>query len=354
MISYIHTSIVPAPHQTDCHKGGSVAHTFLTDPNLRRTYRIRGLSRDPSSPACQSLLSRGVEEIVHADLHNPKTLAAAFSNASVIFSITDFWHPFHNPANQAQAAALNKTIGEYAYELEYAQGLNIALSASEVPTLDRLIVSALNSPKKWSQGKYNHLYHFESKADMITYIKTSLPSLAAKTSILNMGVFYTSWQFVSLTAPNQLSPGHHKMTLPCSPTTSIPLVDARKDTGPFVRALLQIPPGVNLLGETSLVSWTEYMRVWGKLLGVAKSEYEDVSDESYDEAIPGGFGKELADMFRYMGDVGYDGGDPESVRKEDLGVHIPDLTSLESYIREADWMSVGIPRERDPTKDASV
>lgn len=121
-----------------------------------------------------------------------------------------------------------------------------------------------------------------------------------------------------------------------------------------MRALLQIPPGVNLLGETSLVSWTEYMRVWGKLLGVAKSEYEDVSDESYDEAIPGGFGKELADMFRYMGDVGYDGGDPESVRKEDLGVHIPDLTSLESYIREADWMSVGIPRERDPTKDASV
>lgn len=184
---------------------------------------------------------------------------------------------------------------------------------------------------------------------MISYIKTSLPDLAAKMSILNMGVFYTSWQFVSLTAPKQVAPGTHKMTLPCSASTAIPLVDARKDTGPFVRALLEVPAGVNLLGETSYVSWTQYMRVWGELLGVEGS-YEDVSDDVYDRALPGGFGKELADMFRYMGDVGYDGGDPESVRKEYLGVEVRDLTSLEGYVREADWSSVGIPRERDPTK----
>lgn len=71
-------------------------------------------------------------------------------------------------------------------------------------TLDRMVVSMLNSPKKWSSGKYNKLWHYESKADMVTYIKEQLPHLAAKTSWLNMGVFYTSWKFLSLTAPNKV------------------------------------------------------------------------------------------------------------------------------------------------------
>lgn len=150
-----------------------------------------------------------------------------------------------------------------------------------------------------------------------------------------MGVFYTSWKFALLTAPQKVDAGWHRMALPCDPHTPIPLVDARRDTGPFVRALLLAEPGVNLLGETSLVSWTEYMRVWGKVLGVPRCEYEEVSVQSYDEAIPGGFGRELADMFNYMGVCGYDGGDPESIRKEQVRLFIscisPPATSVKIF-----------------------
>lgn len=310
-------------------QGSSVAHTFLTDPHLRSTYKIRGLSRDPSSsPTAQALLSQGVEEIVKADLHDPSTLTPAFAGASVIFSVTDFWHPFHNPTNQARAAEAGKSIGQYAYELEYEQGRHIADAAAAVEEgLERFIVSSLNSPRKWSRGKYEKLWHYESKSDMVTYVQEKHKELAGKMSRLNMGVFYTSWKFALLTAPRKVEGeevgeeeggGWHRMELPCNGDKPIPLVDARKDTGPFVRALLQVPPGVNLLGETSLVSWKEYMRIWGQLLGVRKSEYREVSIQSYDEAIPGGFGKELAEMFHYMGEFGYDGGDPDSVRKEEV------------------------------------
>lgn len=107
------------------------------------------------------------------------------------------------------------------------------------------------------------------------------------------------------------------MTLPTNPDTPVPLVDARYDTGPFTRALLQVKPGINLYGETFLGTWKEYMRIWGEIMQVPTS-YEQVSVESYDKAIPGGFGREVAEMFEYMGEFGYDGGDPEQVKKEDV------------------------------------
>lgn len=69
-------------------QGGSVAARFLQDP----TYRIRGLTRDPSSPRAQSLATQGVE-IVRADLDDASTLAPAFAGASLIFSVTNYWSP---------------------------------------------------------------------------------------------------------------------------------------------------------------------------------------------------------------------------------------------------------------------
>lgn len=115
----------------------------------------------------------------------------------------------------------------------------------------------------------------------------------------------------------KMSDGTYKMSLPCNPNTPVPLVDPRHDTGLFVRALLQVGPGINLYAETALISWTEYMRIWSSIMEVQGS-YEECSRESWEQALPGGLGKELADMIHYMGTVGYDGGDPESVRKENV------------------------------------
>jgi nucleoside-diphosphate-sugar epimerase len=50
-------------------QGSSVASTFLADP----TWRIRGLTRNPSSPASRALSACGVE-MLHADLHVPSSL----------------------------------------------------------------------------------------------------------------------------------------------------------------------------------------------------------------------------------------------------------------------------------------
>lgn len=39
---------------------------------------------------------------------------------------------------------------------------------------------------------------------MVTYIKQQYPKLAAKSSWLNMGVFYTSWKFMPIIAPQKV------------------------------------------------------------------------------------------------------------------------------------------------------
>ena len=176
-------------------QGGSVASSFLKDPE----WRIRGLTRNSQSEASQALSAQGVE-IVQGDLHDPASLKEVFKGANLVFSVTDFWKPYFNPANQARAKEQGKSIGQYAYELELEQGKNIADAvAREVDGLDEVgfIASTLCSARKSSNGKYKELWHFDSKADVFpTYVHEKYPELAKKTSYLHTGYFFTSWQFL--------------------------------------------------------------------------------------------------------------------------------------------------------------
>jgi hypothetical protein len=175
-------------------QGGSVASTFLSDP----AWRIRGLTRDPDSAASRALSDRGVE-MLKADLHDPESLKTVFKGANLIFSVTDFWAPFFNPANHARAKKQGKSIGQYAYELEREQGINIADAvAREVEGLDDVgfVASTLCNAKEASGGKYTELWHFDGKAEVFPgYLERMCPELAWKTSYLHTGYFFTSWRF---------------------------------------------------------------------------------------------------------------------------------------------------------------
>jgi len=175
-------------------QGSSVASTFLSDP----AWRIRGLTRDLDSPASRSLADRGVE-MLKANLHDPETLRGAFKGANLVFSVTDFWAPFFDPSNQARAKDKGISIGQYAYELEREQGVNIADAVAQVVDgLDDVgfIASTLCNAKEASGGKYTELWHFDGKAEVFpTYVESKHPALAAKTSYLHTGYFFTSWRF---------------------------------------------------------------------------------------------------------------------------------------------------------------
>jgi hypothetical protein len=302
-------------------QGGSVARTFLNDPEMRSWYRLRGISRRSSSTRSREFAAQGVE-MVCADLHDPSSLLKAFEGAQAIFSVTDFWKPYLDEKNQAKAEEQKKHIGQLCYELEYEQGRNIADAASKIPELERFVVSMVCSTKKRSNGRYDKIFHFDAKADMITYVKSAYPGLAAKMSELNMGVFMQAWRFTpSLMAPQRMDDGVHVLRLPCNPDTPIPFVDPTNDTGPFVRALLAVEPGIQLYGATTLMSWNAWLALWGRIMG-KQVRFGQVSVEFWEEEMsktfPRGFGTEIAEMFEFMGTYGYDGGDPACKRKEEV------------------------------------
>ncbi|KAK5171423.1 uncharacterized protein LTR77_004567 [Saxophila tyrrhenica] len=321
-------------------QGGSVANVFLKDPE----WRIRGLTRDSSSAASQQLASRGIE-VVRADLHDPSTLAPAFKGANLIFSVTDFWKPFFNPANVERAAREGISIGQLCYNLEYEQGKNIADAAAHpnvLATLDEtgLIASTLSNARECSKGKYTELYHFDAKADVFPkYVEKQHLELAKKTSYLQTGMFMSSWHYMPQRWPGKQADGSFVARMATAADSVLPHLDVNSDTGYYVKALAQLPAGKTAMAAGQWSSWGGWMEGWARGMETdpARVGYEQVSVEEMSEGM-GAFGKEVAEMFEYSSWPGYDGGLPILKGRDlrEMGFDIP-LTTVEEYTRKEDW-----------------
>ena len=66
---------------------GSVVKCVLADPELTKRYKIRAISRDPSSPASQALQDQRIE-VVKADLANQESIKQALQGAHTVFGVT--------------------------------------------------------------------------------------------------------------------------------------------------------------------------------------------------------------------------------------------------------------------------
>ncbi|KAL5326429.1 hypothetical protein ACEPPN_004114 [Leptodophora sp. 'Broadleaf-Isolate-01'] len=168
-------------------QGGSVAAFFSTLPD----WKIRGLTRTPTSPSALHWSSLGVE-IITADLSSPETPTAAFAGATAIFSTTDFWGPFYDPSTSALLKE-GESLAEYCKEREKTQGMNVADAASKVVGLERLVVSALCHAEDGSGGQYKNVAHWDGKAEAVKYLKSTHPELAEKTTVVVVGNYMENW-----------------------------------------------------------------------------------------------------------------------------------------------------------------
>lgn len=81
--------------------------------------------------------------------------------------------------------------------------------------------------------------------------------------------------------------------------------------GNFTYAVYQMPPEKSYMAEGTTCSWTEWIQTWGRIVRVPVS-YRQISREEM-ISLSGDdrdMGIEVADMFSYMSDPGYDGGQP--------------------------------------------
>lgn len=286
-----------------------MADTFLTLPG----WTVRGITRNNSSTAARALSEKGVE-IVNGDFDKKETLRSAFLGATVIFSNTDYFT--HLWAGEASAdVRKERTAGEYAYQREVEQGLNIAEAANDpavLATLQHFVYSSLSEARKWSKGKYLAIYHNDSKAQTISEIQRRFPEITARMSILQMGHYVTNWKQGPMLRPLRQDSGVYVFQRPLSPDFVVPFVWAHADTGTLVKALLSLPIGTTLEGVSEYMTWPQWVEIWGKVLGVT-AIYKKVSMDDFfaGHNMPDSFEREFREAFAYAEEFSYTGGDPE-------------------------------------------
>ncbi|KAK5046220.1 hypothetical protein LTR84_008363 [Exophiala bonariae] len=347
-------------------QGGSVVRTFSKIPG----WEVRAITRKPDSEAARRLKNSTPNITIYkADLDDVESLKAAFEGADAIFGVTDFWQfvPQYRGNTQEvwdQAKAqyshgvpldtsnAKATWNEVCYLREFQQGKNIIDAAAHaVPGLETLVLSSLSDAQKASNGKYTWVYHFDSKAHYVKYLKSKAESgessyqlLLKKTSYLQMGYYLDNWKMNPFFTPKKGEDGTvlFRSFDPIDTGKAehpTPFVHPPTDTGPFVEALvLKAAPGTVLLGTSGPMPFNDYIKLWGQIQGF-ETNVQYVSSDQVVELWPDGFGLELAQTASYVRDYGWDGGE-RAILPEQAGVDLSALTDVTSYIKSTDWSSV--------------
>jgi hypothetical protein len=320
-------------------QGGSVARTFLE----LSEWHVRCLTRNPLSKAAKALSALGAE-VVQADMASESSLSDAFKDAHAIFLNTDFWETYKpgtdNPNGPSQGAAAMAT--------EISHGKNAALAASKIPTLEKLVYSALFPMNKLSNGKYHHSNHWESKAAIVDFIHAELPGLASKASEIYLGAYNTN----PLMAP-RIDPATGKWAFITAlrPENRMPIIDPKTSTGPFVRALIETEPaGTRLLAYDSYPTMAEVVAIWRKASGQDATVHTLTLQQIHETLnLP----MEILDGIGFIDEFGYTGGE-KLTEPDGLSMTVK-TRSFEDWMMERDWKALleAARAEEESVKSAS-
>ncbi|CAG5178344.1 uncharacterized protein ALTATR162_LOCUS8653 [Alternaria atra] len=325
-------------------QGGSVADAFLSDSS----WRIRAITRDPSKPSAKEWASRGVE-LVQGDMDDVASLTKAFTGATAIFAMTDYWFPLSDPKVRAEAEQKGMPPNQLCAELETQRAKNLARAAAapEVQkTLERYVYSSLPHCSLLSGGKYTKIWHFDSKAVAEKWIREDpemqKAGLSAKASFVHVGLYTDNWTRSTLEiCKAKEGDGYYHLDI-TDGRAKQPFVWTRRDTGPLVKKLVEdLQPGTRLVAMSESATYREFMAKWAKVGGktlAGDGGIKQLSEEEYRDALPGDehIKEHLTQCWQWARDFGYNGGDKDSVFPEDVGM-AETMTSLEDYFKQEDW-----------------
>lgn len=287
------------------HQGSAVIQYFLTH-HSRNGYKLRGITRNVNSSVAREFQSAGVE-MVEADLGDLPALTNAFHGATHIFANTDSNQLIFSALQDTSLLRNGQNAAQYGVEKEQQFGENIADAAAATSTLERIVWSSLPSPKKRSGGKFSNVLMFDMK-DTIAAMFEGREGLKDKLSILMNGFYLDNpLKVPDLYAPRLSSDGTFELSLPMDGDVPIPLSDISADEGKWVKALFDAPAGVTLLGVTEMMSWRQWLTVWGDHLKV-KVRFVRADPESFAQFVPG-IQRAISEEFQYVGEYGFVGDD---------------------------------------------
>lgn len=236
------------------------------------------------------------------------------TGANAVFGVTNYWEH------------LDKAR-------ETTQGKNL-VDAAKATNISHFIWSSLPNVTALSKGTLTHVYHFDSKADVEEYARTSgVPS-----TFFHAG-FYMSNVPGKMMRPSPAD-GAWTLSLPIPADAPVPVYDT-EDTGKYIKAAILNRDAV--LGKRILGA-TEYMTLGGLVDAFKKvfpeagktARYERVTDEAHRDVLlrsgmPGFVVEDLMENFEMFRRFGYYFG--ESL-DETRGLVEDGLTTYDEFLRK--------------------
>jgi hypothetical protein len=136
--------------------------------------------------------------------------------------------------------------------------------------------------------------------------------------MLQVGHYVSNWKAFPFMAPQKQVDGSFLTLRLVTPGLQFSFVVMERDTGEFVKVVVvDLEAGRELLGVSETMTWSEWMELWGRVWGV-KAGFKQVSAEGFFRGVPEPLKKELEDTYDFVEEFGYDGGDPDVLRPEQV------------------------------------
>ncbi|KAL8279382.1 hypothetical protein RQP46_008194 [Phenoliferia psychrophenolica] len=216
-----------------------------------------------------------------------------YAHHSIVLGVTNFWETM-DPAKEIQDGKL------------------LVDSAKEVG-VKLFIWSGLEPVSKVSGGKYTKVLHFDTKAAIAEYARSSGVPLA----VVEPG-FYLS-NFTDKMIPRKQEDGTYLLALPIAASALLPVLDTVRDYGAYVVEAIESPSfgaGSEVLAASEYISIADIVKTWSEVSG-KQIAHREVPDDVFAKLVPRG-GEELVQMLRYFQEFGYFAGKDIVPSQKDL------------------------------------
>lgn len=244
-------------------QGGSLINYVLNDPELSQKYRIRAITRDVDSEKAKQLKEK--TQVVEADMSNKSSLEAALEGVHTVFAMTV---PSFDPDGLEVEYSIGKTIADVAVQ-----------KGSKY-----FIFSTLPAVSEMSGGKYHHVTMFDAKAKIERYIR----GLPIKSAFVSLGFFMQNLHTQPFLAPKPAPDGTWILARHISPKVQMPYIDAVKDTGKVIGAILAEPDkyeGMTFCAAAELYSLEDIAALMSRATGKTVL-YKQVSLDVFKNSLP--------------------------------------------------------------------
>jgi uncharacterized protein YbjT (DUF2867 family) len=269
-------------------QGGAVARHLAA-----RGWSLRALVRDTNKPQSRELARRGIQ-LVAGDFDDPDSLRRAMNGVYGVFSVQQFWG-----------------VGP---DAEVRQGTNVA-EAAHLEGVSHFVYSSVGSA-----NRDTGIPHFESKARIEERIKL----LELPYTILRPVFFMENWEMI---AGPTLRDGRIVQPLDADRSLQQLAVD---DIGAFATLIFEHPDDwiaheLDIAGDE--LTLPQVAETFSRNLG-RRIQYVQIPMEQFRRNV----GPEMADMYQWFNDVGYQANISYLRRQH------PGLKSLEQFLPEQQWV----------------